>query len=142
VGAQDGHREGYYAFNDLHTVIALVGAGRIQPANEVLNAVTTAATDNPRLTAMMAASVGIASCSAMIAFGEQRYADATQHLLGIRTVANRFGGSNAQRDIRMQTLTEAAIRDKQFGLGSNLLNERAVHKPFSPLTRRCRGKFN
>ena len=132
---------GYYAFNDLHAVIALVGAGRIQQANEILHAVKVAAKSNPRLTAMMADSVGIAACSAIIAFGEQRYADAVQHLLRIRTVANRFGGSNAQRDILTQTLIEAAIRDKQFALASNLLNERAVHKPLSPLTRRYRSKI-
>ena len=133
---------GYYAFNDLHALIAMVGAGQIQQAREVLQAVKAAATGNPPLTAMMASSIGIPSCSAIIAFGEQRYGDAVKNLLGIRTIANRFGGSNAQRDILTQTLVESAIRDRQFGLASNLMNERAVHKPLSPLTRRYRTKFD
>ena len=49
---------------------------------------------------------------------------------------NLFGGSNAQRDVLTQTLTEAAMRDGQLGLAQNLVSVRSVHKPFSPLTRR------
>ena len=133
---------GYYAFNDLHGVLAMVGAGQIQQAKEVLQAVKAAASNNPALTAMMAASVGVPACSAVISFGEQRYADTVEDLLPIRTIASRFGGSNAQRDILNQTLIEAAIRDGQYGLADNLLSERSIHKPFSPLTRRYKGKLD
>jgi tetratricopeptide (TPR) repeat protein len=133
---------GYYAFNDLHAVLAFVGAGQIHRAQEVLDAVKSAAEKNPVLTAMMAKSVGIPSCSAAIAFGEERYGDAVEELFGIRAIANRFGGSNAQRDILTQTLIESAVRSGQQGLAINLLNERAVHKPFSPLTKRFKNKVD
>jgi hypothetical protein len=133
---------GYYAFNDLHAVIALVGAGRIQEAREVLESVKSAAGSNPELTRMMADQVGVPACSAMIAFGEGRYDDAIENLRGLRNIANRFGGSNAQRDILTQTLIESAIRDGQIGLATNLLNERSVHKPFSPLTKRFKRKIH
>lgn len=132
---------GYYAFNDMHAVIALVGDGRIAEAKEVLSAVESAASENPALTGMMARDIGVPVCSAMIAFGEQKYARVVADLYPVRSIANRFGGSNAQRDILTQTLIEAAIRDGQSGLASNLLSERAVHKPFSPLTRRFKDKI-
>jgi hypothetical protein len=102
---------GYYAFNDMHVVIALVGAGRL------------------------------AEAQAMIAFAEQRYDDGIDALYPIRSIANRFGGSNAQRDILTQTLMEAAIRGDREGLATNLLSEREVHKPFSPLTRRFKNRL-
>jgi tetratricopeptide (TPR) repeat protein len=107
---------GYYAFNDMHAVIALVGAGR--------------------LTRMMAHDVGIPTCRAMIDFGQQRYAQVIQQLLPIRTIAHRFGGSHAQRDILTQTLIESALREGNMKLANNLVSERKLHKPFTPLSQR------
>lgn len=127
---------GYYAFNDLHALIAMVGSGRLAEARDIHGAVQAAVTANPELTAMMAGKVGLPTCSAMIAFGEGRYGDAVEDLGYIRNQANRFGGSNAQRDILTQTLIESAVRDGQLDLARNLMNERALHKPFSPLTQR------
>ena len=132
---------GYYAFNDLHAVIALVGAGRLSEARAILADLQKAATDNPPLTAMMARDVGVPAAQAMIAFAEQRYDDVIDALYPIRSIANRFGGSNAQRDILTQTLIEAAIRGGHQGLATNLLSEREVHKPFSPLTRRFKKRL-
>jgi hypothetical protein len=132
---------GYYAFNDLHAVIALAGAGRLVEAREVLAELQQAAVSNPELTRMMARDVGVPACEAMIAFAEERYDAAVDRLLPIRGIANRFGGSNAQRDILSQTLIESALRGGQTGLAANLVNERAVHKPFSPLTRRFRARI-
>lgn len=131
---------GYYAFNDLHAIIALVGAGRLDDARSVLADLKQAAITNPQLTRMMAGDVGVPASEGVIAFAEQRYDDAVDAILPIRSIANRFGGSNAQRDILSQTLIEAAIRGGQQGLANNLINERSVHKPFSPLTQRFRTK--
>lgn len=132
---------GYYAFNDLHAVVAFAGAKRLGSAKEVTNRVIEAANNNPDLTGMMARDVGIPTCSAMIAFAEGRYADAVSDLYPVRSIAHRFGGSNAQRDILTQTLIESAIRDGQARLAQNLLNERSMHKPLSPLTRRFKNKI-
>jgi tetratricopeptide (TPR) repeat protein len=132
---------GYYAFNDLHAVISFVGAGRFDAAREVLAAVEAAARDNAGVTRMMAQDVGIATCRAMIAFGEQRYADVLDQLLPIRTVAHRFGGSHAQRDILTQTLIESALRGDRPELARNLISERKLHKPFTPLSQRFASKL-
>ena len=132
---------GYYAFNDLHAIIALVGAGRLDEARAVLADLKQAAVTNPELTRMMARDVGVPACEAMIDFAEERYTDVVDRLLPLRGIANRFGGSNAQRDILSQTLIEAACRSGHAGLATNLVNERSVHKPFSPLTRRFKDKI-
>jgi tetratricopeptide (TPR) repeat protein len=132
---------GYYAFNDMHAVIAFLGAGRLAEAREVLDDQKKASESNPGISRMMAADVGVPVCTALIAFAEQRYADAVDSLYPVRTIANRFGGSNAQRDILTQTLIESAIRSGNAGLATNLMNERSVHKPFSPLTARFKSKI-
>jgi tetratricopeptide (TPR) repeat protein len=112
-----------------------------RPAREVLAAVEAAARDNAGVTRMMAQDVGIATCRAMIAFGEQRYADVLDQLLPIRTVAHRFGGSHAQRDILTQTLIESALRGDRPELARNLISERKLHKPFTPLSQRFASKL-
>lgn len=132
---------GHYAFNDLHAVISLVGAGRVKEAREVFGAVRKSASDGPDTLRMMARDVGIPTCSAIIAFAEERFGEAVDALLPVRTIAHRFGGSHAQRDMLTQTLIESAIRSGNTGLASNLMNERKVHKPFSPLTRRFDAKI-
>ena len=127
---------GYYAFNDFHAIISLLGAGRIAEAREIFADLQRAARENPALTRMMARDVGVPASAAVIAFTEERYGDAVDYLLPLRTIAPRFGGSHAQRDILTQTLIEAAIRDGQTGLATNLVGERLVHKPQSPILRR------
>ncbi len=52
---------------------------------------------------------GHALTRAMHAFGEERYADVLQLIRTVRAIANRFGGSHAQRDVIDLTLVEAAI---------------------------------
>ena len=132
---------GYYAFNDLHALISFLGAGRTAEARTVLAAVEAAAETNLESACRMAREVGIPVCSAFLAFAEERYKDAVELLLPIRTIAHRFGGSHAQRDILTQTLIESAIRADNTGLASNLISERTVHKPFSPLTQRFNAKI-
>ncbi len=139
--AKTASESGYYAFNDFHAIISFVGAGRVEEANEVLAVVESAATEDIGVNKMMSNDVGIATSSAMIAFGQQRYGDAIEKLLSIRTIAHRFGGSHAQRDILTQTLIESAIRDGNSGLANCLVGERMVHKPLTPLSQRFASKL-
>ena len=124
-----------------HQCRARAGADRLDDAREVLEAVESAAQIGSTTTGRMAREVGVPTCAAILAFAEQRYADSVDLLYPIRSIAHRFGGSNAQRDILTQTLIEAAVRDGQVGLGSSLLHERTVHKPFSPLTGHFKAKL-
>lgn len=132
---------GYYAFNDMHAIIALVGAGRVSEARSVLKDLRSAVATNPQLTAGMAEHVGVPAACGMIAFAEGRYDESVDALLPIRGYAARFGGSNAQRDILSQTLIASAVRSGYKNLARNLVSEREVHKPFSPLTQRFKAKL-
>ena len=125
---------GQYAFNDLHAMIAFVGADRAQPQQALIDAMETAAQrddDNARFTS----EVGMPASLAIQAFGDRNYARATQLLRSIRSGAHRFGGSHAQRDLIDLTLLEAAQRAGDQPLAAALAAERMALKPRSRAAR-------
>ena len=122
---------GYYAFNDVHAVMSFVGAGRTELAQRTIASLERRAIGNDT-NAMMSRDVGLPLAQALVAFGEQRYNDAINLLTPIRTVAYRFGGSNAQRDLLHLTLTEAALRSGNTRLARAMAAERTQLKPSSP----------
>jgi hypothetical protein len=69
---------------------------------------------------------------AFVSFANANFADTVKRLLPIRTIASRFGGSNAQRDLIHLTLVEAALRAHQEKLARALIAERTQLKPSSP----------
>ena len=122
---------GFYAFNDFHAAMAFAATGREDAARRVRAAVERSAWEKGA-NGEMARIVGLDVADGFIAFGEGRYGDAVDKLLAVRDVAQRFGGSHAQRDVLTLTLVEAARRSGQNALAAHVLNERLVHKPRSP----------
>jgi hypothetical protein len=126
---------GQYAFNDLHAMIAFVGADRAPLQQRVLDAQQAAMqtdTDNAAFTR----EVGHAATVAVQAFGQGDYARAAALLRSVRSGAHRFGGSHAQRDLIDLTLLEAAARSGDRPLAAALAAERLALKPQSPLAQR------
>jgi hypothetical protein len=131
---------GLYAFNDLHAVMAFTGAGRRDAAQAVLAAQLEAMVredDNAGFTT----DVGHAVCRGIIAFGNGDYRQAVDLLRPVRSIAARFGGSHAQRDVIDLTLIEAALRGGQTDLARALLAERTSLKPDSAINRRLRERL-
>lgn len=122
---------GYYAFNDVHAVMAFVGAGRMDLATKAIAALERAAAGS-NTNAMMSRDVGLPLAHAIVSFASGQYSECADLLLPIRTIANRFGGSNAQRDIIHLTLVEAALRAGRVRLARALVAERTQLKPSSP----------
>jgi len=127
---------GNYAFNDLHAMIAFVGAGRAKEQQAVLDAQRavlagelTIAADNLEFTR----EVGHPATRAIQAFGQGRYAECVELLRPIRHSAHRFGGSHAQRDLLDQTLIEASRRAGFDALTIALVRERIALRPRTPL---------
>ena len=127
---------GTYAFNDLHAMIAFVGAGRTQSQQEVLrtqqavlSGELAGAADNLEFTR----EVGHPATRAIQAFGQRRYAECVDLLRPIRHAAHRFGGSHAQRDLLDQTLIVAAHRAGLDALAAALIHERVALRPLTPL---------
>jgi pimeloyl-ACP methyl ester carboxylesterase len=112
-----------YAFNDLHAMIAFVGAGRDADAQRLL-AAQDAALAEPGDNAQFLLEVGRDATQAIHAFGAGRFERAVQLLRPLRSHAHRFGGSHAQRDLIDLTLIEAAERAGQRGLAGALRHER------------------
>ena len=121
---------GYYAFNDLHAILAFVATGREAAASTLLAALAQAAAQEGT-NAMMSREVGLPLAKGIVAFGQGRHADAIAAIEPVRDRAHRFGGSHAQRDLVTLTLIEAALRDGQKALARHYIAERRVHKPGS-----------
>jgi tetratricopeptide (TPR) repeat protein len=121
----------YYAFNDAHAVMAFVGAGRVDLAQRTIVAMERRSAGTGT-NAMMTRDVGLPLARAVTAFAAGRYGDAIALLQPIRTIANRFGGSHAQRDLIHLTLVEAALRARHSRLARALIAERTQLKPSSP----------
>jgi hypothetical protein len=121
---------GNYAFNDVHAMMAFVGAGRAAEAREVLDAQARAIArggDNAAFTR----EVGAPIARALLAFGEDAYGDAVRLLRSVREITQRFGGSHAQRDLFDLTLIEAARRAGQPSFARALETERTARRPAS-----------
>jgi hypothetical protein len=121
----------YYAFNDAHAVMAFVAAGRTDVAHRAIAAMERKAAGSDT-NAMMTRDVGLPLARGVAAFADGRYGDAIALLQPIRTIANRFGGSDAQRDVIHLTLVEAALRSRNSRLARALIAERTQLKPSSP----------
>jgi hypothetical protein len=125
---------GHYAFNDVHAMLAFVGAGRAEAASRLLESQQQAmrgVADNARFTA----EVGHPVSQAILAFGAGNYAETLRLLRPVRTIAQRFGGSHAQRDLLDLSLIEAAFRAGQKALATALCHERLTIRPTSPMSR-------
>ena len=115
-----------YAFNDLHAMMAFVGAGRGDDAMRLLATQERAALVFDGDNVQFLRDVGYDATRAIHAFGNGRYDEAVQRLRPLRSHAHRFGGSHAQRDVIDLTLIEAAARDGQQALADALRRERAA----------------
>jgi tetratricopeptide (TPR) repeat protein len=123
---------GYYAFNDIHAMLALVGAGQMGEADGLLARVRAAA-GGAGTNAEVTRLAGLAAIEGIHAFGRSDYASAAALLEPVRHSLQVCGGSHAQRDVVALTLVEAAIRAGDAGLARRLANERVSDKPSSPL---------
>jgi hypothetical protein len=112
--------------------LAFVGSGRRDLTEQVLAAQRIAMArddDNAGFTR----DAGHAATLTMQGFGDERYDEVVRLIRPIRAIANRFGGSHAQRDVLDLTLIEAALRAGVRDLAKALAAERVAVKPTSPL---------
>ncbi|TSE05495.1 tetratricopeptide repeat protein [Mesorhizobium intechi] len=124
---------GDYAFNDAHAMMAFVGVGLDTPARTLLDAQREAMRGNGD-NAAFTRDVGHPLTLAIKAFGEGNYTEAVRLIRPIRAIANRFGGSHAQRDVIDLTLIEAALRAGDRALAGALTAERSMARPDSLLS--------
>ena len=122
-----------YAFNDAHAMMAFVGANRPDLARRLI-AAQEAAIDGAGDNASFTRDVGAPVARAIVAFGNGDHAETVRLLKPIRSIAHRFGGSHAQRDVIDLTLIEATLRAGNAALATALAAERRDARPDSPFS--------
>jgi hypothetical protein len=101
--------DGFCSFNDLHAMLALVGAQDWKGAHTLERELVlrqhliTRHGETTRL-------VGLPACQAILAFGRGDYARCVKLLSSLPPLAHRIGGSHAQRDVLYVTLLNAIER--------------------------------
>jgi hypothetical protein len=120
--------EGYYAFNDVHALMAFLATGNERQVARIVAALEAAA-QRTDTNGMMSREVGLPMARALRAFEARDFEVAIDELQRIRAHANRFGGSHAQRDLLHLTVTEAALRAGRRSLARALVEERLSRKP-------------
>lgn len=123
--------DAFYAFNDLHAIMAFLGAGRTTDAERTLKAMRAAAADTGD-NAYMTRKIGLPLAEAFVAFEAGRYDECVEKIVVTRGIAQRFGGSHAQRDILTLTALHAALRGGMAPTAEAFAAERLAHKPQSP----------
>jgi hypothetical protein len=129
---------GWYAFNDAHALVALLRSGQTARADALLAAAELRARTGDNRA--MAAEVGLPLMRGLRACVQGDDAAAIAALWPLRDVAQRFGGSHAQRDLIDQTLLAAAARSGARALGRALVNERTATRPRTPLAGHWAGR--
>lgn len=117
----------YYAFNDMHAMMSFIGDGRSAAAKTLLKNMEQRV-QNGGTNAMMTRDVGLPVCQAIASYAAGDYSKTVDLLLPVRPIANRFGGSHAQRDAITLTLIEASIRSGDGSRARHFLAERQVLK--------------
>lgn len=128
------HADGrHYAFNDLHGIMAHLGAGEVARAEAILQAARAAEGESEA--ARWARGITVPLAEGLLALHRGQAARAIPLLWEGRRQAAGFGGSHAQRDVIDWTLTEAAIRAGDRACARALAAERLALRPRSPVNR-------
>lgn len=101
------HAEGgFCSFNDVHAMLAFVGARDGANARRLECAVERAAA-LPTRYGLTTRQVGAPACRALAAYGRGEHAQASTLLASLPALAHRLGGSHAQRDVLYLTWMSA-----------------------------------
>jgi hypothetical protein len=123
----------WYVFNDLHAILAMVGADRQAEAEAIVARMEASILSPERLVSngLAMASAGLPVAQALTAFGRGNYGQTVSIMAPIRHQLSIFGGSHAQRDVFQRTLLVAARRAGQTGFAEILCQERLEARPTS-----------
>lgn len=110
AGAWASHIEdGFHSFNDLHAALAFAGA-REWELSQRLEQSLLAAQSRPTRHGESTRELGLSACRAVLAFGRGNHRLAMSMLAKLPALAQRLGGSHAQRDVLRLTLRESVKR--------------------------------
>ncbi|XP_078424373.1 tetratricopeptide repeat protein 38 [Cetorhinus maximus] len=127
-------------FNDIHTLMSLLGAKDTDTANQVITSLQEVSqTPGENHQHQLGRDLGLPICRAITEFANGNYSCTVDLLNPIRYQIQNIGGSNAQRDLFNLLLIHAALKSDRRAhqkLARCLLLEREAFKPNSPMTER------
>jgi len=123
-------RQPVHVFNDVHAMLTFVGAGWHERAVEHLAHLEAVAAGRDHHAEALR-MLGLPVAGALLAFAENRYAEAFAGLERAMPAEHSLTGSKAQRDVLAMTLVEAAIRAGERRRAERLLRARQALKPES-----------
>ena len=97
--------DGYCSFNDLHAMLAFVGARDWESARR-LERTLAGSKSRPTRHGATTRLLGLPACRALMAFGRGDDSLALTLLASLPALAHRLGGSHAQRDVLHLTMLE------------------------------------
>ena len=130
----DDAAAGLSSFNDVHALIALIGAGEPARAERWRRVSLSQAERGGVWNRAVAPEIAAPLMRGLLAFAQGRYNEAAEAIHPLRSHSSRLGGSHAQRDVIDQTLLAAAAQGGMADAGRSLLAQRARTRPGSPLT--------
>jgi hypothetical protein len=126
---------GSSSFNDVHALLALLGAGGREAAARWMSASLATAERGGPWNRAVAREVAAPLMHGLSAFADGRFDDALRLLGPLRGAGGaRLGGSHAQRDVIDQTLLAAAVNGGDAAAGRALLEERSRTRRGTPLS--------
>ena len=128
-------RQSVHVFNDVHAMLAFVGAGRLARAAEHLAELEARARGGNRH-ALMLRRLGVPAARALLDFAKGGWAAATAGFGQAAAELPELTGSRAQRDVVVMSLIEASIRAGEHAAARALLERRLAAKPRSERIRR------
>jgi tetratricopeptide (TPR) repeat protein len=119
-------------FNDLHIAMSFSGAGDHAAADRLTQSVENYATAEHGTNAIVTRNLGLPAIQALLAFRKGDYARTAALLAPIYQHLAPIGGSNAQRDLLIQTLGIAAFKTNDIALARAVAAERKRLKTGRP----------
>lgn len=120
------------AFNDLHIALTLEGAGETAAADALEASIERYAATHDGTNAKVSAELGLPVIRAMRAFRRGDHASTVALLAPIFERLSPIGGSNAQRDLIIQTLGIAAFKAGELKVAAQVAAERRKLKSGTP----------
>jgi tetratricopeptide (TPR) repeat protein len=120
------------AFNDLHISFTLTGAGDYAAADRLEASIAAYAARESGTNAVVSRELGLPVIDALRAYRKGDYGETLVLLAPVYKRLAPIGGSNAQRDLLVQTLGIAADKTGQVGLAREIAAERRRLKAGTP----------
>src|SRR5262249_53947043 len=118
-----------------HLMLALAATERAEAASRFLTALRGLAGDKALWTAPAIADVVIPVCEAVLAHRRGDHARVVDLLAPRREQIRLLGGSNAQRDLVMQTLIDAAVKSGRRDIVAEMIADETATRTLPPSQR-------